>query len=284
MKQETVANGSMLAGVVTLASCACGAGSGAVNALASAGMRTPNTVIFGASCGTDHSLQPIFIGVGALLILIGMSVRSLSAAVIAAIGLGGIAVGHFVSGPSQMAAVRLPHADPQLLGFGAYILGAAFLIAAFLKVFRSARPFIAGTAMAGMAVATGCSCCMVTGSITALIASAGMPGVYGQSYVYFAGAAIVAGALWKLGGLKPALIALTGAVITYGGQKLLTWGMPELIIRGANFKFVPGYLIYFLGAGTMIGSFVVAYRRAENLYGAESPVPALNEPLQATQR
>ena len=195
MKRNTLANGAMLAGVVTLASCACGAGSGAVNALAKAGVHTPNTVIFGASCGTDHSVQPIFVGIGALLILAGMSLRSLSAAVLAAIGCAGIAVGHFVSGPSQMSIVRLPHADPQLLGFGAYLVGATFLIAAFLKVFRSPKPLAAGTAMAGMAAATGCSCCMITGSITALIASAGMPGIYQQPFVFLAGAAIVAGAL-----------------------------------------------------------------------------------------
>lgn len=181
-----------------------------------------------------------------------------------------------------MSIVRLPHADPQLLGFGAYLIGAIFLVAAFLKVFRSPKPLAAGTAMAGMAAATGCSCCMITGSITALIASAGMPGIYQQSFVFFAGVAIVGGALWKLGGLKPALLAITGAAITYDGQKLLTWAMPELIVRGANFKFVPGYAIYFLGAATMIGSFVVAYRLAEQKYEAKAPVVSLNKPLIVT--
>ncbi len=283
MKRETLANGLMLAGVVTLASCACGVGSGAVKALASAGIQTRDTVIFGASCGTDHSVQPVFVGIGSLLILIGMSLRSLSAAALAAIGCAGIAMGHFVSGPSQMSITRLPHADPQLLGFGAYVIGAAFLIAAFLKVFRSPKPLTAGTAMAGMAAVTGCSCCMITGSITALIASAGMPGIYEQSFVFFAGVAIITGALWKLGGLRPALLAITGGAITYGGQKLLTWGMPELLVRGANFKFIPGYAIYFLGAATIMAGFVLAYRLAEQRFGYRISRPALNDPITVTE-
>lgn len=283
MKRETLATGIMLAGVVTLASCACGAGSGAVKALASAGIQTRDTVIFGASCGTDHSIQPIFVGIGSLLILIGMSLRSLSAAGLAALGCAGIAVGHFVSGPSQMSSVRLPHADPQLLGFAAYVIGAVFLIAAFLKVLRSPKPLAAGTAMAGMAAVTGCSCCMITGSITALIASAGMPGIYEHSFVFFAGVAIISGGLWKLGGLRPALVAITGGAITYGGQKLLTWAMPELLIRGANFKFIPGYAIYFLGAATIMAGFVLAYQLAEQRYGTQILVAPLNEPLAVTE-
>ncbi len=283
MKLNTLANGSMLAGVATLAACACGAGSGTVKALASVGMRTKNTVIFGASCGTDHSVQPIFVGVGALLILIGMSIRSLSSAVLAAIGCFGIAAGHFMAGPSTMSSTLLPHTDTHLWGYGAYVVGAIFLIAAFMRVFRSPKPFAAGTAMVGMAAATGCSCCMVTGALTGLIASAGMPGIYGQSYVFFAGAALITFSLWKLGGFKPAILAMTGAAMTYGGPKVFAWAVPDLIIRGASFKFIPGYAIYFVGAATMMASFVVAYRLAEQLSGERVTMPSLSEPLHANQ-
>lgn len=282
MKRNTLANGSMLAGVATMASCACGAGSGAVKALASAGVQTRDTVIFGASCGTDHSVQPIFVGVGALLILIGMSIRSLSSAVLAAIGCAGIAAGHFMAGPSTMSSALLPHTDTHLWGYGAYVIGAIFLIAASMRVFRSAKPLAAGTAMAGMAAATGCSCCMVTGALTGLIASAGMPGIYGQSFVFFAGATLITIGLWKLGGIRPAVLAMTGVAITYGGTKLFSWVVPELMIRGANYKFVPGYAIYFLGAATTMASFVVAYRLADQRYDERIPAPVLTEPVAAT--
>jgi hypothetical protein len=271
----------MLTGVTALAACACGAGSGIVKALASGGIHTHDTVILGASCGTDHSVQPIFIGVGALLILFGMSLRSLSSAVIAAIGCAGIAIGHFLAGPSTMSIGLLPHKDTHLWGYAGYLIGAAFLIAAFLRVFRSPKPLAAGTAMGGMAMATGCNCCMVTGSISALIASAGMPWIYNQSFVYLAGIAIVAAALWKLGGYKPAVLAAAGGLINYGGPKLIAKA-PDIVINGASYRFIPGYVAYFAGAALLMTSFVIAYKLAERRYGARDAAPLVAEPAVAT--
>ncbi len=282
MNRNTLASGSVLAGVATLAACACGAGSGSVKALTSAGVHTQDVVVFGASCGTDHSTQPLFIGIGMLLILIGLSLRSLAAASLAAIGCAALVIGSLVSGPSTMSSSLVPHANVYLLGFGSYIVAAVFLIAAFMWTFRSPKPLAAGTAMAGMAAATGCSCCMVTGALTGLIASAGMPWIYGQSYVFFAGAALVAVGLWKLGGIKPVFLALAGAVITYGGPKLLGWALPELMISGISFRFIPGYAVYLIGAATMIGSFAVAYRKAERQYAVETIPPVMTEPISVT--
>ncbi len=293
MNRHTLATGSALAGVAALAACACGAGSNTVKALSAAGFHTPNTVIFGASCGTDHSIQPLFVGIGALLILIGLSLRSLSAAILAAIGCAALAVGSLVSGPSILGSLASNHSGMQmvsqvsqgnahLLGFIAYPLGAAFLILAFLRAFRTPKPLAAGTAMAGMAAATGCNCCMVTASLSALIASAGMPWIYHQSYVFFTGAAIVSVSLWWLGGIKPALVAAGGAAITYGGPKLLELVLPQLMISGVNYRFVPGYAINLLGAATMVCAFAVAYGIADRRYAVEASRPGLGEPVPVT--
>lgn len=267
-----------------LAACACGAGSSTVKALASAGINTPNTVIFGASCGTDHSVQPLFVGIGALMILIGMSLRKFSAAVLAAIGCAAFAFGALTAGPSTMSSAMLPHTNAHLLGYIAYIVAAVFLIAAFLRAFPTPRPLAAGTAMAGMAVATGCSCCMVTGSLTALIASGGATWIYNESYLFFAGVAIVAAGLWKLGGVKPALLAVAGGAITYGGPKLLNGALPELMISGVNYRFVLGYAVNFLGAAAVLGGFAVAYRIASRQFAVETSTPLMGEPVPAVSR
>ena len=279
MNQNTLASGTALGGVAVLAACACGAGSGMINALHLAGIHPSDTVIFGASCGTDHSAQPLFVGFGSLLILAGLSWRSMSAAVLAAIGIAALAVGSLVSGPSTMSSSLLPHSSAHLLGFASYVVAAVFLIAAFMRAFRSPQPLAAGTAMAGMAAATGCNCCMATGALSGLIASAGMPWVYGGPFVLLAGAALMAVGLWRLGGIKPAMAIAAGTAISYGGPKLLGLAMPELMIYGVNFRFVPGYAIYLLGAATMIGGFVIAYRLAQKRYVDEPLARALAEPV-----
>ena len=76
MTRTSVANGSVLAGVTLLAACACGAGGGLARALAGSGVHLRDAVLFGASCGTDNSLQSAFVGAGLVLILIGFSLRS----------------------------------------------------------------------------------------------------------------------------------------------------------------------------------------------------------------
>ena len=281
MKRTTLANGSMLAGVVALASCACGAGSGIVKALATSGIQTHDTVILGASCGTDHSVQPIFIGIGALLVLFGMSLRSLVSATLAAIGLAGILIGHFLAGPSTMSRSLLPHRDVHFWGYAAYIVAAVFLVAAFLRTFKSPKPLAAGIAMGGMAVATGCNCCMVTGSLSALIASAGMPWIYNQPFVYFAGVAIMSAALWKLGGYKPAALAVAGGVINYGIPKLVL-SAPDIVIGGASYRFILSYVGYFIGTAVVLTAFVAAYKLADRRYGVAATSPLIAQPVVAT--
>ncbi len=281
MNRNTLSTGASLTGVALLAACACGAGSGAINTMNMAGMQTPNVVVFGASCGTDHSAQPIFIGVGALLIVVGMALRSTSAAILALIGAAALMFGSLTSGPSAMN-LGMATGSASMLGYFAYIVAAVFLIAAFLKAFRTPKPLAAGTAMAGMAMATGCSCCMITGATTALIAGAGFTGIYDQSYVFFAGGLLAAAGLWKIGGIKPMLFVAAGVLITYFGQKLLGMALPELMISGMNFRYIPGYLVYFLGAAAMVGAFPVAYRIAQESYVEEPSRPVFTEQVPAT--
>ncbi len=227
MNRNTLSTVLALTGVAVLAACACGAGSGAVRTLSMAGMQMPDTVVLGASCGTNHSAQPLFIGLGALLVVIGISLRSLSSAALAAVGALAFAIGTFAAGPSMMNSSA--HADPVMLGFGAYVIASILLIAAFLRAFKTSNVFAAGAAMTGMALATGCSCCMVTGAVTALIAGAGMPAIYNQPYVFIAGGLLMAVGLWRIGGIKPAVFVAAGVLITFFGQKLLALALPELI-------------------------------------------------------
>ena len=53
----------------------------------------------------------------------------------------------------MMSVGKVPHQDPVLVGFFTYAVGAAFLIAAFMQVYRFTKPLAAGTAMTGMALA-----------------------------------------------------------------------------------------------------------------------------------
>ena len=286
MNRDKLSTGSALAGVAALAACACGAGSGIVKAVNTAGISTPDTVIFGASCGTDHSVQPLFVGAGALLVLFGMSLRKLSAAILAAVGCLAFAYGSLTAGPSRMSLASLTHTDTP--GYAAYIVAAVFLVAAFLRAFPSPRPLAAGTAMAGMALATGCSCCMITGAVTALLASAGVNWVYTMPYtvppVFFAGAALAAAGLWRLGGPRPAALAASGSLINFGGTRFIAWALPQLMIYGADFRFVPSYALYLLGALTMLSGFVVAYRVAARRFAAEPAAHVLTEPATAVGR
>lgn len=271
MNRNIISTGAALGGVALLAACACGAGGGIIKSFNSAGMATPNLVVFGASCGTDHSAQQLFIGAGALLILIGMSLRSLSAFALAAIGCAALMFGSLTTGPSAMNLGMATNVNTSLFGYAAYIIAAGFLIAAFLRAFKTPKPIAAGAAMSGMALATGCSCCMVTGATTALIAKTGFTGIYDFSYVLFAGGLLMIAGLWKLGGVKPAFFTAAAVAVAYGGQSLLNMALPELIISGNNYRYVPGYAVYFLGAALMLGGFVAAYRIAAQHSFVEEP-------------
>lgn len=283
MNRNIISTGAALGGVALLAACACGAGGGIIKSFNSAGMATPNLVVFGASCGTDHSAQQLFIGVGALLILIGMSLRSLSAFALAAIGSAALMFGSLTTGPSAMNLGMATNADTSLFGYAAYIIAAGFLIAAFLRAFKTPKPIAAGAAMSGMALATGCSCCMITGATTALIANTGITGIYGFAYVLFAGGLLMVAGLWKLGGIKPALFTAAGVAVAYGGQSFLNMALPELIISGNNYRYVPGYAVYFLGAALMLGGFVVAYQiAAQHSFVEEPSTPAMSGAVPAT--
>lgn len=266
MTRDMVANRSTLAGMALLAACACGAGAGLHRALASGGIRLQDAVLFGASCGTNHSLHTMFVAAGLGLLLIGFSLRSVTATALAAAGCAAFAFGSLAARPNVMNFGSVPHQNPALLGFVAYVVGSVFLIAAFLVTYRSPKPLAAGTAMAGMALATGCSCCEVTGAVTALLANAGMPWVYRLPGtvppVFFAGALIAAAGLSRLGGPRPALMVVAGSVFAFGGTRFLVWALPNLIVSGVNFSFVPIYLVYLCGASLMLGSFVTAWRAA----------------------
>jgi len=245
-------------------------------------MQTPDLVVFGASCGTDHSTQQLFIAGGALLILIGMSMRSLSAFALAAAGVIALLFGSLTNGPSVMNLGMATSSSTTMVGYAAYVVAAIFLIAAFLRAFRTPKPLAAGVAMSGMALATGCSCCMVTGAVTAMVASAGFPGIYDFSYILFGGGAIMTIGLWRLGGLKPAAFTAAGVFVAYEGQSLLNAALPQLVIAGENYRYVVGYAVYFLGAALMVGGFAVAYRIAQRSFVEEPSSPSISEGVPAT--
>ena len=278
MTRTGVANASTLSGVAVLAACACGAGGGLVRALSGRGVHLQDAVLFGASCGIDHSLQSAFVGVGLVLILIGFSLRSFTSATLAAIGCTAIAFGSLTARPNMMSVGKVPHQDPVLVGFITYAVGAAFLIAAFMQVYRFKKPLAAGAAMSGMALATGCSCCLVTGAVTALLANAGLMWVYRlpgtPPPVFFAGAALAAAGLYRLAGARPAVLMLAGSVLSFGGTRFLMWAAPNVIFFNINFSFVPIYLVYLVAAAIMLRGFVLTYQVAGVPSAVEQDVPA----------
>ena len=250
-----------LGGTSIIMACACGAATSTVKLIALAG-------IAGA---TTKFMHPGFFGVGAALILYGLWRTARQSAYIAGVAFAIIALAAWITPPGKMTMTGstmaaghpgLPWDATLMTGAALYVIGAAVLAYAFWRAFPSRKPAASATAIGGMVVATGCTCCVVTGAIAGMAVTAGASASFESSPILFwSGLSVVAIGLYRLGGLRAALwVPIGGLIVKYAPSALKYTG--DWVVGGVNLRFAPSYLITVIGAGAILYGFAVAYRRS----------------------
>lgn len=249
-----------LGGTSIVMACACGTAASSVKLLAAAGIGATTRVV-----------HPLFLGVGAALVVYGLWRTARRAAVVALAGFAVLAAGAFITPPTVMTMkggampmpnVAVPWSSVHVLGAALYLVGAAVLAYAFWRAFPSRKPAASATAMGGMALATGCTCCLVDGALAGMAVTAGASTALETTpLLFWAALAVVATGLYRLGGVRAAVwVPLGGLIVKYGPTPLKLAG--DWMVAGVNLRFVPSYLITVAGVAVILYGFVVAYRRA----------------------
>lgn len=258
------------AGAAVVMACACGAASNSARLLAPSGIGATAAVI-----------QPALIGVGAALIIAGLwSLRRGSAYVVmAAFALMAVAAlllpqHAMVSG--DMGRTQTPWSAGQMSGAALYAVAAAMLAYAFWRAYPSVRPQASATAFGGMALATGCACCLVTGATAGAMVTMGAGAVFQTAPILFwVAMTAVAGGLFALGGAMPVLWTVAGALTIRLGLDWINRIFGEPSLGGINPFFVPKYLLMLAGYAMLGYAFAVAYAAARQRVST-APAPLMS--------
>ncbi|HWQ00141.1 MAG TPA: hypothetical protein VNK92_06695 [Vicinamibacterales bacterium] len=259
---------SAVVGTAFLMGCACGAAANGARLLSLSGVPVSNKVV-----------HPLLLGIGVVLILDALRRirRPLSTLALAAFAV--LALASIVTPPMAMSPRALPWSAAQAGGAGLYLLFAALLGYAFWRAFPTPQPAASATTIGGMAVATGCGCCMVTGALTGLAVTGGASPdiVLRIPTIYTTGLLIAAAGAFRLAGLRPVAWLAAGWIVTRYGPVLLRM-TGDWMWQGVNLRFIPGYLVYLAGAGLALYGVALAFEAArarERLPVAlGAPVPA----------
>lgn len=238
-----------LAGTAVLMACACGAGASSAKLFTQAGMPMTSKI--------THSL---FLLIGIVLVFSAFLQINRRAAAFSAFAFATLGLAAALTPPMMMSVSRLPWLAPQVAGAALYLIFGAALAYAFWLAFPNPKPGPTAIALAGTAVASGCNCCMVTGAVAGLAVTAGgsLDIFYRNPVVFFSGIAIAAVGLGMMSGLRPIPWLLAGAVVTrWGGETLKVLG--DWMVGEVNLRFIPGYIIYLIGAGLVMTAWAVAY-------------------------
>lgn len=250
---------SALGGTAVLMACACGTSA-----------RVATLFIMGGVGATTRIVHPIILGVGAAAVVYGLWHTARRSAYLALAAFAVLALGAAITPPMVMDVKFLPWSPMEMVGAGLYVVAAAMLGYAFWTAFPSKNPAAAGTAIGGTALATGCSCCMVTGAVAGMAVTAGAStAVETLTLVAWLGAAVLAVALYRLGGLRAALWAPLGfGIVRVAGKLPLLTG--KWLFHGQDMEIFPEYAIKILGSALLLYAFVAAYRAV----GAAAPARA----------
>ncbi len=245
-----------LGGAAILMACSCGAVTSTAQLAAMTGVGATNRIV-----------HPIFVAAAAGLIIYGLWRMLRMSGYLAMGAFALLAVGAALTPPMAMSARAMPWNGLQVTGAFVYLAAAALLAYAFWRAFPSPNPAASGTAIGGMVLATGCTCCMFTGALAGLFVTGGASSEFFQSnaisFIFWTGLAIVALALYRLGGWQAALLVpLGGLIIRYAPRLLALTG--DWMIGDANLRAFPSYAIQIAGAGVIVLGFVVAYRSARS--------------------
>lgn len=250
-----------LGGSSIIMACACGTASSAMKLMAIAGI-----------AATTKVLHPVFFSIGAALIVYGLWRTARQSAYMSVAAFAILGAGAWLTPPgkmtmrgSEMAAGHpgIPWNATQMFGASLYVVGIALLAYAFWRAFPARKPKASAAAIGGMAVATGCTCCLVEGAIAGMAVTAGASSTIETAPIIFWGAmAIVAVAIYRLGGWKAALWVPAGAFIVKYAPEALTL-TPNMMVGTVNLRFVPSYIITVLGLAVVMYAFAKAYRRSQ---------------------
>jgi hypothetical protein len=269
---------SALGGTSILMACACGAASNSVKLLALAGLTTTTALV-----------HPALLGIGAGLIVYGLWRTARPSAYLALAAFGVLAAAALITPAGVMTVPHdtmwhgrgLPWNGTQMAGAALYVVAATLLGYAFWRAFPSRKPAASAAAIGGAALATGCTCCMVTGAVAGMAVTAGASAAYFESMpiLFWVGLGVVAAGLYRLGGIRAAAwVPLGGLIVRLGFSIDAKWPVGD-----ANLTFVPKYLIYLAGTAVIMYGFAVAYRTATRHERPESlPAPTQGEPLLGT--
>lgn len=257
-----------LGGTAVLMACACGTATASANLMMMAGIGATTTF-----------MHPVFFAVAAGLIINGLWRTSKPSGYLALAAFGVLAAAAALTPPRVMSSKAMPWNEMQMMGAGLYLVAAALLGYAFWRAFPSPRPAASGTAIGGVALATGCTCCVVTGAVAGLGATGGMSVMQSTPLLFWSGLAVVAAGLFRLGGWRAAAwVPAGGLVIEYGSELLKLTG--DWMVGTANMRSFASYLLTIVGAGIVLYGFVVAYRaaRAEQIATVITPPISAPEP------
>jgi len=231
-------------------------------------------------CGisaTTKVTHPLILLVGVVLILQGLWQIRHRAAWLAAISFVALATAAAITPPSIMSSKYQPWHEPYIGGAILYLVFAGILAYAFWLAFPtpSPRPVPKALAFTGTALATGCSCCMVTGAIAGLGVTAGSSPTLFHGFTYFAGIALAAVGLLILGGFRPLPWLIAGGLIGHYGSSILSI-FGNWMVGDVNLRFIPGYRMYLIGAGLILKAWAVAYQyvREADAVVSIAPEPA----------
>lgn len=263
-----------LGGVAVLMACACGVATEGATLVSTAGLSATTTMV-----------HPVFIAAAAALVVYGLWRREAAAAWIAAGAFVVLAAAAALTPPSVMTASAIPWNGVQLAGAGLYLGAAVGLGYAFWRAWPSPDPKASVAAMGGVALATGCGCCLVTGAVAGIATTAGASASFIQpgTALFWSGMSLAAAGLYALGGWRALAWVPAGAlVIRFGPDVLRLAG--DVMVAGANLRAFAAYLVTIAGTGAVMCGFAVAYRRASAREEAPSGISGLEAPVPATPR
>ncbi len=267
-----------LGGTSVVMACACGTAVSSVQLLALGGV--------GA---TTKLVHPLFLGVGAALIIYGLWRTARVSAYIALAGFAVLAVAAWITPPLVMTMKGglatesgimpmgsnpgVPWNGIHMFGASLYLVAAAIIGYAFWRAFPSRNPGASALAIGGVALATGCTCCMVDGAVAGMAVTAGASAAFESTpMIYWSALGAVAIGLYRLGGVRAAVWVPVGAVIVkFGPAALKLTG--DWMAAGVNLRFIPSYLLTVIGSAIILYGFAVAYRTAPAVVRESAEVP-----------
>lgn len=261
VQPATTPTRATLGGSSIIMACACGTASSTMKLLAIAGV-----------AATTKVLHPVVFSIGAGLIVYGLWRTARQSAYLAVAAFAIIGAGALLTPPGKMTMKGsemamghpgIPWNATQMFGASLYVVGIALLAYAFWRAFPARKPKASAAAIGGMAVATGCTCCLVEGAIAGMAVTTGASATLETAPIIFWGAmAIVAVAIYRLGGWKAALWVPAGAFIVKFAPEALKL-TPNFMVGTVNLRFAPSYIITVLGLAVVMYAFAKAYRRSQ---------------------